>query len=134
MPPLRKRPGDIPLLIEHFLYKARQEGQTPPGISEETIQAMMAYHWPGNVRELQSALRFALVKSQGRMVRPDHLPMELQQWRKEKPTRGPSRKLEADTVGTALTQAGGNKAKAARLLGVGRATLYRFLADFPNVS
>ncbi len=134
MPPLRKRPRDIPLLMEHFLDGVRKEGKTPSSVSKESIQAMTDYAWPGNVRELQSALRFAMVKSQGRVIRPEHLPMELQQWRKEKSTRGPSRKLEADRVQTALAQCGGNKAKAARLLGVGRATLYRFLADFPGVS
>jgi PAS domain S-box-containing protein len=134
MPPLRKRPRDIPLLIEHFLDRVRQEGQTPPGVSKETIQAMMDYNWPGNVRELQSALRFAMVKSQGRVVRPEHLPMELHRWRKERSARGPSRKLEEETVRIALAQAGGSKTKAARFLGVGRATLYRFLADFPDVS
>lgn len=134
VPPLRKRKGDIPLLVEHFLGQARADGQETPGFSRQAMAIMMDYPWPGNVRELQSAIRFALVKSRGRIVQPENLAMELKKWRREKPSRGPSRKLDPESVRAALTQSGGNKAKAARLLGVGRATLYRFLAAFPDVS
>ena len=95
---------------------------------------MIDYRWPGNVRELQSAIRFALVKAKGRIIQPDNLPMELQEWKESRPSRSPSRKLDAESVQAALTRSGGNKAKAARMLGVGRATLYRFLADFPELS
>ena len=55
-------------------------------------------------------------------------------YKRKRPSPGPSRKLEVETVRAVLIQSGGNKAKAARLLSVGRATLYRFLADFPGVS
>ena len=95
---------------------------------------MAEYAWPGNVRELQSAIRFALVKSGGQVIKPKHLPMELREWKGKRPSRGPARKLDPGSVRKALTLSGGNKAKAARFLGVGRATLYRFLADLPDVS
>jgi len=134
LPPLRKRRNDIPLLVEHFLEKDLEEGQNSLGLSKEAIAIMVDYSWPGNVRELQSALRFALIKSSGQIIKPDDLPLELQGWKRKRPSPGPSRKLDAESVRAALTQSGGNKAKAARLLGVGRATLYRFLADFPDVS
>ena len=134
LPPLRKRRNDIPLLVEHFLNKALEEGQETPGLSKEALAKMIDYPWPGNVRELQSALRFALVKSSGRIIKPDDLPLELKEWKRKRPSPGPSQKLDAESVRAALTQSGGNKARAARLLGVGRATLYRFLADFPDVS
>ena len=134
MPPLRKRKNDIPILVEHFLDKARGEGQESHGLSKEALSIMMEYSWPGNVRELQSAIRFALVKSKGRVVQPEDLPLELLRWRDGRPPRGPSRKLGVESVRAALAQTGGNKARAARILGVGRATLYRFLADFPDVS
>jgi len=134
MPPLRKRKNDIPLLVEHFLDKAAKEGQETAGPSKEALAVMMEYPWPGNIRELQSAIRFALVKSKGRIIQPDDLPMELKQWAYDRPSRGPARKLDQQSVQTALVQTGGNKARAARLLGVGRATLYRFLADYPDVS
>jgi len=129
LPPLRRRENDIPLLIEHFLSKSMEEGQDSQGLSKEALEIMIDYPWPGNVRELQSAVRFALVKARGRIIQPKNLPMELQKLKKPQ-----SRKLDPEIVQAALTQSGGNKAKAARLLGVGRATLYRFLADFPNLS
>jgi DNA-binding NtrC family response regulator len=134
MPPLRKKREDIPLLVEHFLNKAAQEGQETPGLSGEALDVMIDYPWPGNVREVQSAIRFALVKSKGRIIQPDDLPLELRKWKQGRSSRGPSRKLDLERVRAALVQTGGNKAKAARLLGVGRATLYRFLSDQPNVS
>ena len=134
LPPLRERKNDIPLLIENFLEKAASEGQISEGISKDAISIMIDYPWPGNVRELQSAIRFALVKSKGRSIQPHHLPMELKKQETTPFSRGHSRKLSPDSVQAALKQSGGNKAKAAKLLGVGRATLYRFLANFPNVS
>jgi transcriptional regulator of acetoin/glycerol metabolism len=63
----------------------------------------------------------------------DDLPLELREFTSPTTRRGPGRKLNAQSVQEALTIAGGNKAKAARILGVGRATLYRFLADHPEL-
>jgi PAS domain S-box-containing protein len=132
MPPLRERRNDIPLLVTHFLDKATEKGGESPGFSKEAMAIMEDYAWPGNVRELQSAVRFALVKSRGQMIQIEHLPLELKEWEGTRRGLRPKRKLDPEGVRTALTQTGGNKAKAARLLGVGRATLYRFLADLPG--
>lgn len=131
LPPLRERKSDISLLVKHFLDKPMEEGQESPGFSKEALNLMTEYSWPGNVRELQSSIWFALVKSRGQIIKPNHLPLELREWKVKKPPRGPARKLDPGSVRKALTQSGGNKAKAARLLSVGRATLYRFLADLP---
>lgn len=129
IPPLRKRKDDIPLLIDNFFKKASYEGQNSDGISRDALAVMVDYPWPGNVRELQSAIWYALIKSKGRIVQPEHLPIELKSKNKGKPSRGPSRRLDPKSVKEALIRSGGNKAKAARLLGVGRATLYRFLKN-----
>ena len=135
LPPLRKRINDIPLLVNHFLEKGLIDGQgVPKGISKEALAIMMEYSWPGNVRELQSAIRFALVKCRDGIIKPSDLPLELRDAGRIKPRRGPSLKLDPESVRAAMAETGGNKAKAARLLGVGRATLYRFLVDFPDVS
>jgi PAS domain S-box-containing protein len=134
LPPLREKKNDIPLLLDHFLTKAREEGQETPGISKEAIELIKNYPWPGNVRELQSALRFALIKSKGRFIHVADLPLELRMWQELRPTRGPAKKLNPEAVKAALLQSGGNKVKAARILGVGRATLYRFLSDQNSVS
>ncbi|MGW8220725.1 MAG: sigma-54 interaction domain-containing protein [Syntrophobacteria bacterium] len=132
LPPLRARKNDIPLLAEEFLRQASEQGQKTAGLSKKALSMMMDYLWPGNVRELQNALHHALVKCKGRLIRPEDLPMELQSRRSSR--RGPTRKLNREMVQAALDQTGGNKAKAARHLGVGRATLYRFLEEFPDVS
>ncbi len=131
MPPLRERKKDIPLLVEHFLHQIGENGHQPyPTISEKALSMMMLYPWPGNVRELQNAIQFAIVKCKGTEIAPDDLPMEVQRYEGPIARRGPSKKLTIDTVKDALEKTGGNKAKAARLLGVGRATLYRFLSDY----
>lgn len=134
LPPLREKRNDIPLLLDHFLTKAREEGQESPGVSKEAMNLIKRYPWPGNIRELQSALRFALLKSKGRFIHPSDLPLELRNWQESHPTRGPSKKLNPEVVEAALTKSGGNKVKAARILGVGRATLYRFLSNRIGVS
>ena len=129
IPPLRERKDDIPLLIDNLLEKASYEGQHSDGISKDALAVMIDYPWPGNVRELQSAIWYALIKSKSQTIQPRHLPIELKSKKVEKPSRGPSRRLNSKDVESALVESGGNKAKAARILGVGRATLYRFLKD-----
>jgi transcriptional regulator with PAS, ATPase and Fis domain len=133
IPPLRDRKGDIPLLSEHFIKTASGEGLKTEGLSDEALRIMIEYAWPGNVRELQSAIRFSIVKSGGGIIRPEHLPIELNEWKNMSGPPGSTKKLDPDRVREALTVSGGNKAKAARLLGVGRATLYRFLANYPDM-
>ena len=133
MPPLRERKNDIPLLIDHFFSRIVTNGSRDyPEISDDAVSLLMDYHWPGNVRELENAIQFAIVKCRGRMILPKDLPIELQRHNVLGTSRGPLRKLDLEIVKSALVKSGGNKAKAARLLGVGRATLYRFLADYPG--
>ncbi len=130
IPPLRERKNDIALLAEHFINKVIDSSRQPAlGISSEAMAAMMEYSWPGNVRELQNAVQYAIVKCDNRVIRLDDLPLELREFKGMASRRGPARKLEAETVREALLKCGGNKARAARLLGVGRATLYRFLSE-----
>jgi PAS domain S-box-containing protein len=134
LPPLRERKADIPLLARHFLTHAVGEGQKYKDISSGALSVMLNYPWPGNVRELQSAIRFSLVHAKGPLIKATDLPLELRERQDKMTCRGPARKLEEEAVRVALTQTGGNKAKAARLLGVGRATLYRFLNGAERVS
>ncbi len=134
VPPLRERKEDIPLLVEYFLNTISQnKGIT--GVSDEAMEIMLEYDWPGNVRELQSAISFASIKAKGNIITKECLPRELHLWKKSlRSSRRTSRKLNKENVKNALITAGGNKAKAARLLGVGRATLYRFLKEFPEAA
>ncbi|MFW6284471.1 MAG: sigma 54-interacting transcriptional regulator, partial [Desulfosalsimonas sp.] len=134
LPPLRERRNDIPLLIEHFLRNAAREyGNEPPKVvSEESLSIMLDYDWPGNVRQLQNVLQYAIVKCGGSVIRPSNLPMELRSAKSSEKRRGPDKKLDVDSVRAALEKTGGNKVKAAKQLEVGRATLYRFIRDYPE--
>jgi DNA-binding NtrC family response regulator len=126
LPPLRERQDDIPLLLEHFLEQARSRGQTPPRFAPAAMALLRRYPWPGNVRELQNAVHYALAGCHGEVAGPEDLPPEI---RRSSAPRGPVPKLNFTAVQAALKQCGGNKVKAALLLGVGRATLYRFLVS-----
>ena len=135
LPPLRERKIDIPLLVDRFLREAAQRyDRQPLKISRKAMSLILDYRWPGNVRELQNAIQFAFVKCGGRSIASEDLPIELREAENTCIRRGPSRKLDADGVRAALVKTGGNKAKAAKLLGVGRATLYRFLGDHPELN
>jgi transcriptional regulator with PAS, ATPase and Fis domain len=134
IPPLRERKNDIPLLVDHFLQEAgERQTQKPLKISKDALALMLDYHWPGNVRELQNTVQYAIVKSRGNLITPADLPMEFRSLKATQTRRGPAKKLHVDGVKSALIRAGGNKTKTARLLGVGRATLYRFLDDCPEI-
>jgi PAS domain S-box-containing protein len=127
IPALRERKNDIPLLTTYFLKQAAEQGQRAARISSAAMSVMMDYSWPGNVRELQNALHFALVKSRGPDIEAEHLPLEMRQNPCSTFKPGPKPFLTDETVSAAILQAGGNRSRAAKLLGVGRATLYRFL-------
>ena len=136
LPPLRARRLDIPLLAEHALRRAlREAGREPESVclSEDALEVMLSHGWPGNVRELQNWMQFALVKCKSDAIRPEHLPATRRlapQAAAMVPRAGrPGRKQKLDTasVREALAATDGNRSEAARRLGVGRATLYRFL-------
>jgi PAS domain S-box-containing protein len=134
LPPLRERKIDISLLIEHFLQEAaKRYNKKPLKVSPKAMSLMLDYRWPGNIRELQNAIQFAFVKCNGKVILPEDLPLELREMDAVCVRRGPSKKLDPEGVKSALVKTGGNKAKAAKLLGVGRATLYRFLGDHPEL-
>lgn len=140
LPPLRERKNDIPLLAAHFLKEAEQESKNiVPQLSIEALNIMMDYHWPGNVRELKNAIQFSVVRSRGGKILPAALPMEITYGRdityrgskkyNSQPIVSAKRILDVESVREAFKKTGGNKSKAARVLGVGRATLYRFIAQ-----
>ena len=74
VPPLRERREDIPLLVDHFLRQFSEEmGRDSPGMSRESLSVLEAHGFPGNVRELKNLIEYALIKSQGSLIRPEHL-------------------------------------------------------------
>lgn len=129
MPPLKARRVDIVLLARHFLHLAAIRYHRQPVIfTDAALLAMQSYDWPGNVRELQNAVHFAFVRARGRVIDSIHLPSEVQR----AAGAGKTCRLDTDSVAAALDRCGGNKSRAARYLGVGRATLYRFLTASPE--
>jgi two-component system response regulator HydG len=134
LPPLRDRLEDLPLLIDHFRRVFNERfSKKIVDISKEVLSIFMNYHWPGNVRELEHVMEHAFVLCRGDAITRNDLPADLRNpARAEKPTakgipeagnRSPQRIQEA------LIRTGGNKAKAARLLGIGRQTIYRKIAS-----
>jgi len=131
LPPLRERRLDIPVLVEHFLdLVASETERSVLGYTNEVIDILSAYSWPGNVRELRNAIEYAYVKSRDSVIKTKHLPPEIVSYQqKNNKKTGPPLKIKKDKVIIALSKTNGNRKEAAKLLGVGRATLYRYL-DF----
>jgi PAS domain S-box-containing protein len=139
LPPLRERGGDVELLVDRLFDEVRTEtGRPELALSPSARSTLSGYRWPGNVRELINALQFAAVRCPTAEIQIEHLPPEVREGgRTLEPTghavsreegRGSRRtKLDLEKVTEALERTGGNKSRAARLLGVSRATLYRFL-------
>jgi two-component system response regulator HydG len=132
LPPLRERPGDIPILAAHFLAKiARREGRPQASLSREALEGLSRHNWPGNVRELENAIERAVAVAKGIILRSD-LPFEVQGQGLPAPgglidDRPPLAELERRYIALVLAEAGGNKKKAAEKLGIDRRTLYRAL-------
>ncbi|HEX7718551.1 MAG TPA: sigma 54-interacting transcriptional regulator [Woeseiaceae bacterium] len=132
LPPLRERRGDLPLLVASFIDRGRAAtGKSAQEMSDEAMCSLLAYSWPGNVRELKSAVEFALIRCRGPIVLADHLPPEVldaTRSRIQTTQHSPvSLDDEKERVVNALEHANGNRAAAARMLGIGRTTLYRRL-------
>lgn len=129
LPPLRERTADIPLLAEHFLMRSSATaGGRKISVSDEVIDVFTSFAWPGNVRELQNVLQFAWIKCKGDVLRLEHLPPNFRLTGAHTASKIRRRKgLTVETVSAALDETGGNKTEAAKVLGVSRATLYRFL-------
>ncbi|HET9932313.1 MAG TPA: sigma-54 dependent transcriptional regulator, partial [Polyangiaceae bacterium] len=139
VPPLRERCGDIPLLVEHFLRELECGGLVPE-FSAEAIAALQRYPWPGNVRELRNAVEHASATAKGGRIEVRHLPARVTR-RDESTSLNVSRSMpmgdelslrlvERRHIEHVLQLSNGNKARAARLLGLSRHQLYLKLERF----
>jgi transcriptional regulator with PAS, ATPase and Fis domain len=133
VPSLRERKGDIPLLTEALVERLRDRtGRNIMGVDREALELLEAYNWPGNVRELINVLEYSFVVCKGREIKPEHLPREIRGEKKgavKVRTRRPGglSKTDQASVREALEKSGGNRTQAARLLGVSRVTLWKWL-------
>ena len=138
LPPLRDRPEDIPLLVEHFMQKfASQAQRTLTGIKPEALAALMNYCWPGNVRELEHSIERAVLLGRQPLIGLEDLSPQLVANDSgavpltEAVAKGYTlRDLERDYIQRVLEKAGNNKTEAAKILGVDRTTLYRKLEEY----
>ena len=122
LPPLREHRGDIPLLVGGFLSACCvASGKNVREVSEDAMRLIFDYGWPGNVRELKSAMEYAVIRSRNAAIQPSDLPPEIVG------RRGRASGGSRDILDT-LQMVEGNRIRAAQLLGISRATLYRRLA------
>jgi two-component system response regulator AtoC len=136
LPPLRERLDDIPLLADHFLRKYAAENEKPVArISAEFLDLLLRYQWPGNVRELENVIERAVTLSHHSIILAEDLPRRL---RVEPsaisaislPSQISLTELEKLYIKKVLEDTGGNKKKAADILGIDRRTLYRMAARY----
>ncbi len=138
VPPLRERPSDIPLLVDHFLRNFnRQMARAISGISEEALAALRVYSWPGNVRELRNVIeRIVILEHEADVIRLEHLPTEIRARARSSATLQSSgcpfvlpeegivlEDVERGLLEQALARTEGNQSRAARLLGISRYAL-----------
>ncbi len=137
IPALRERRQDIPLLIGHFLERMVRSSGQEKVLSDEAMKAMLAYDWPGNVRELENCLERTSAFTSGPLIHTTDLPREIAKIPGPDITPGnghrkivPMAELERQTILSAIADLNGDKLQAARLLGIGKTTLYRKLKDY----
>jgi DNA-binding NtrC family response regulator len=140
IPPLRERRQDIPLLGAHFLERLSRASGHERSVSDEAMKALLAYDWPGNVRELENCLERACAFTTGPMIQAADLPSSIHSAPGTMPVgvEGtttkilPMAELEKLTILNTITQLNGDKLLAARLLGIGKTTLYRKLKEYSS--
>lgn len=133
VPPLRERREDLPLLVREILRaRPRERGRSSLTLTPGALERLLAYHWPGNVSELEHTVEVMATAASGTLLGVEHLPAHL------KPSPAPGLDLRPGTtvaeaeralIAATLQHTGGDKAAAARLLGIGLRTLYRKLGD-----
>ena len=137
LPPLRERRDDIPLFVENFLVRfAEQRDTKPKRLAEDALEALMNYDWPGNVRELENALERAVAMVDSDVIEADVLPRRVVEPEptplvsEQLPPNPPLEVVERAYIEWVLRSEGGNKTRAAEVLGIDPSTLYRKLARF----
>jgi DNA-binding NtrC family response regulator len=134
LPPLRERKTDIPLIVNSFLEKFSEPDGKPRTISQDAMARLIAYDWPGNVRELENAIERAVALGSGPILHVGDLPSNLHYNTGDRMPQNdeivPLDELERRAIMRALHESGGDKLAAARLLGIGKTTLYRKLKQY----
>jgi len=136
LPPLRDRPDDVPLLAAYFLQRFSDTRGRQVRLTPETLEAMVGYDWPGNVRELENALERAAVMTPGEDIEPGALPAKITERAPQPlvqaslPPNPTLEIIERAYIHWVLQAEGGNKTRAAEVLGIDPSTLYRKLLRY----
>jgi DNA-binding NtrC family response regulator len=141
IPPLRERRQDVPLLIAHFMERMVRDSGQEKVLSDDALKSLLAYDWPGNVRELENCLERSYAFTSGPLIHAADLPREIAKLPVPESSNGngngnghsrivPIAELEKQTILSAIAELNGDKLRAARLLGIGKTTLYRKLKDY----
>ena len=136
LPPLRERREDIPVLVEFFIRRYNRETcRSVSGISDRALEILMDYGFPGNIRELENIIERAVVLEDEPLIQPDRLPMRASFEKESDAVSAPRGtptldQVEESYIRKVFSQAGGQKAKACRILGVSRPTLDRKLRKY----
>ncbi len=136
LPPLRERPEDIPALVDHFVQQiCERSARRLEGVTQDALATLQHYHWPGNVRQLRNAIEHACVTVAGDRIGYLDLPPEIRETARRTATESlqqfsTSELAERRRIVDALRQTGGNRTRAAELLGVSRVTLWKKICRF----
>jgi DNA-binding NtrC family response regulator len=132
-PPLRSRKSDIPILAQHLLDRHTHNGGEPITLSGDALAPMIRYDWPGNVRELENCIIHALAACDGHIIEPNHLPENIRPPKTaapEIPRLSYLQEAERRAILEVLNLSGGNRSRAADLLGVAKTTVYRKMREY----
>jgi DNA-binding NtrC family response regulator len=138
LPPLRERKSDIPLLVNSFLEKLAEPDHSAHTLTAEALRRLMVYDWPGNVRELENCIQRGIAMGSTTEVQFSDLPSNLhepvREGGAEESEMVPLLVLERRAIFRAMRETNGDKLAAARLLGIGKTTLYRKLKQYDSQS
>jgi DNA-binding NtrC family response regulator len=135
---LREHKGDIPILVERFVAEfARRHGRPAKRMAPEALRLLLQYDWPGNVRELQNVVESMVLLSQGDALGVDSVPRELQESRPGTALVAVDaldgmtlKRVERELIRLNLEKFNGNRARAAKALGISERTLYRKIKEY----
>ena len=135
VPPLRERREDLSLLVNTFIERLSRDSGRRYQVSEDAIKALMEYDWPGNVRELENCIERACAMNSGPVIHSTDLSEAIIHANKPHANEGqgtvlPMAELERQAILGAIAQLNGDKLTAARMLGIGKTTLYRKLKEY----